>query len=60
MNRRARIKWSPYCMISRSRHPGGVAVALCDASVRFVVDDIDLITWRAASSIAQSEMEGLP
>jgi hypothetical protein len=32
---------------ARSRHPGGVHVALCDASVRFVTDTIDLATWQA-------------
>jgi prepilin-type processing-associated H-X9-DG protein len=32
---------------ARSRHAGGVNAAMCDASVRFVVDGIDLRTWRA-------------
>jgi len=31
---------------ARSRHPGGVTVALCDASVRFVSETIDLTVWR--------------
>lgn len=30
-----------------SRHPGGVNVALCDGSVRFVANSISLATWRA-------------
>lgn len=33
-----------------SRHRGGVNVALCDGSVRFVTNDIDLVTWRALGS----------
>jgi prepilin-type N-terminal cleavage/methylation domain-containing protein/prepilin-type processing-associated H-X9-DG protein len=32
---------------ARSRHTGGVNAAMCDASVRFVTDEIDLRTWRA-------------
>src|SRR5689334_4783176 len=36
--------------IARSRHPGGVNVVMCDSSIQFVVDDIDLDTWRAAST----------
>ena len=31
----------------RSNHPGGVQVALCDSSVRFISNDIDLVTWRS-------------
>lgn len=30
----------------RSRHPSGVNITLCDASVRFVPNNIDLIIWR--------------
>jgi prepilin-type processing-associated H-X9-DG protein len=40
---------------ARSWHPGGVNVLLCDSSVHFVVDDVDLATWRAASTIKGEE-----
>jgi hypothetical protein len=32
---------------SRSMHPGGVVVSMCDASVQFVSDDVNLFVWRA-------------
>jgi prepilin-type processing-associated H-X9-DG protein len=32
---------------ARSRHQGGVNAAMCDASVRFVTNSIDLLAWRA-------------
>ncbi|MCY2994404.1 MAG: DUF1559 domain-containing protein [Planctomycetota bacterium] len=35
---------------ARSRHPGGVNLLLCDGSLRFVSDSIDLQTWRALGS----------
>jgi prepilin-type processing-associated H-X9-DG protein len=35
---------------ARSRHSGGVNVALCDGSCRFVSDGITLGTWRALST----------
>ena len=41
---------------ARSRHPGGVNVAMCDASVQFIVNDVDLATWRAASTIKGDEV----
>jgi prepilin-type processing-associated H-X9-DG protein len=41
---------------ARSRHPGGVNVVMCDASVQFVVDDVDLATWRAASTTKGEEV----
>jgi hypothetical protein len=42
-------------MAARSKHPGGVQVVLCDASVQFVSETIDLNVWRAASTQAGSE-----
>src|SRR5262245_46871389 len=37
---------------ARSRHPGGVNALLCDGSVRFIADSIDLATWRALATRA--------
>lgn len=41
---------------ARSRHSGGVNAAMCDASVRFVADGIDLRTWRALATRAGGEV----
>ena len=43
---------------ARSRHPGGVNILLCDGSVRFVSNSIDLATWRALSTRASGEVIG--
>ena len=45
---------------SRSRHVGGVQVLLCDGSVHFVAEDIDLATWRAMATINNRETLTLP
>jgi prepilin-type N-terminal cleavage/methylation domain-containing protein/prepilin-type processing-associated H-X9-DG protein len=42
---------------ARSRHAGGVNAAMCDASVRFVADGIDLRTWRALATRDGGEVE---
>ena len=41
---------------ARSRHSGGVNAVMCDGSVHFIVDDVDLDTWRAASTIKGEEV----
>lgn len=41
---------------ARSQHPQVVGVAMCDASVRFVSDNIDLNTWRALSTTQGEEV----
>ena len=41
---------SPVMMGSRSRHPGGVNVAMCDSSVRFISDAVLLDVWRSIST----------
>jgi prepilin-type N-terminal cleavage/methylation domain-containing protein/prepilin-type processing-associated H-X9-DG protein len=41
-----------------SKHTGGCHMALCDGSVRFVSDNIDVITWRGIGSRAGGEILG--
>ena len=43
---------------ARSRHPGGVYALLCDASIQFISNDIDLDTWQVMSTIEGGETEG--
>jgi prepilin-type N-terminal cleavage/methylation domain-containing protein/prepilin-type processing-associated H-X9-DG protein len=45
-----------YMAAARSRHPGGVNAVMCDSSVQFIVNDVDLATWRAASTIKGEEV----
>ena len=42
---------------SRSRHPGVVAIAFCDNSVRFIADSVDLNLWASFGSRALSDSE---
>ena len=41
---------------ARSKHPGGVNVAMCDGSVKFIKDAISLNTWQAISSTQGGEI----
>ena len=43
---------------ARSAHVGGVQVAICDGSVRFVSDSIDIGIWRSISTRAGGEVVG--
>jgi prepilin-type N-terminal cleavage/methylation domain-containing protein/prepilin-type processing-associated H-X9-DG protein len=43
---------------ARSRHTGGVNVALCDGSVRFVADSIAWATWQALGTSRGGEVVG--
>jgi prepilin-type processing-associated H-X9-DG protein len=45
---------------ARSRHSGGVNVAMADGSVRFMPDSIDLVTWRALGTRSGGEVVALP
>jgi prepilin-type N-terminal cleavage/methylation domain-containing protein/prepilin-type processing-associated H-X9-DG protein len=40
---------------ARSKHPGGVNAVLCDGSVRFYSNSINLGTWRALSTASGGE-----
>ena len=42
-------------VVARSKHPGGVNAARCDASVSFVSDAVDPLLWNAQSSAAGGE-----
>jgi prepilin-type N-terminal cleavage/methylation domain-containing protein len=43
---------------ARSRHIGGVHAAMCDGTVRFVRQNIDISIWRALSTISGGETSG--
>lgn len=43
---------------ARSNHTGGVQIALCDGSVRFASDSIDLAIWRGIATRAGGEVVG--
>jgi prepilin-type N-terminal cleavage/methylation domain-containing protein/prepilin-type processing-associated H-X9-DG protein len=45
---------------SRSRHTGGVQVALCDGSVHFISSSIGLAIWQGLGSISGGEVVALP
>jgi hypothetical protein len=40
---------------ARSRHPSGLQVTLCDASVHFISNSIGLNEWRALGSIGSGD-----
>ena len=42
---------------ARSRHPGGVHAAMCDGSVHFFSDEIDLKVWRSLSTSKGGEVD---
>lgn len=46
-------------MAARSVHPGGVNTLLCDGSVRFIVDGVDLTTWQALATRVGNELDRL-
>ncbi len=49
-----------FTLAARSRHTGGVQVLMCDASVHFLSDSVEILTYRALSSQAGGEVAQLP
>ena len=47
-------------LASRSRHPGGVHASMCDGSVHFINNEIELLLWRALSAMSSGETVRLP
>jgi prepilin-type N-terminal cleavage/methylation domain-containing protein/prepilin-type processing-associated H-X9-DG protein len=45
-------------MYARSRHPGGLHVALCDGSVRFVNNNVTLAVWQALGTASGNDTVG--
>jgi len=43
-----------HSLTSRSRHAGGVNSSFCDGAVRFVSNDVDLVTWQLLSMQADN------
>ena len=43
---------------ARSNHTGGVQATLCDGSVRFVSDSVDLAVWRGIATRQGGEVVG--
>ncbi len=41
---------------ARSRHPGGVNAGMCDGSVRFVKNTVNLFVWRSLGTIQGNEI----
>jgi prepilin-type N-terminal cleavage/methylation domain-containing protein/prepilin-type processing-associated H-X9-DG protein len=52
------MKNMPMDQPATSYHDGGVNVLMGDGAVRFVIDGVDLTTWRALGSRANGEMVG--
>jgi prepilin-type N-terminal cleavage/methylation domain-containing protein/prepilin-type processing-associated H-X9-DG protein len=45
---------------ARSRHPGGVNVAMCDGSIRFVTNNVTLGVWQVVGTMNGGESSELP
>jgi prepilin-type N-terminal cleavage/methylation domain-containing protein/prepilin-type processing-associated H-X9-DG protein len=42
---------NPEKSAARSRHSGGINVSMCDSSLQFIADEIDLQTWKEMGSM---------
>jgi prepilin-type N-terminal cleavage/methylation domain-containing protein len=51
---------APAMMASRSRHPGGVQVVMCDGAATFISDNITLTNWRALATAQGGETVTIP
>ena len=52
------VAGNPQYYTARSRHIGGVNVALCDGSCRFVPNAISLASWQAVSTMNAGDVPG--
>jgi prepilin-type N-terminal cleavage/methylation domain-containing protein len=52
--------WRQNVHAARSFHAGGAQVTMTDGSVRFVSENVDLTTWRAAGTRGGGEVAQLP
>jgi prepilin-type N-terminal cleavage/methylation domain-containing protein/prepilin-type processing-associated H-X9-DG protein len=46
----------PFAGVYSSKHPGGVNMAMCDGSARWIKNSISLTTWFALASIGNGEV----
>jgi prepilin-type N-terminal cleavage/methylation domain-containing protein/prepilin-type processing-associated H-X9-DG protein len=46
----------PYAWVFSSRHPGGVNMGMCDGSVRFIKNQINLYSWWGLATIFGEEV----
>jgi prepilin-type processing-associated H-X9-DG protein len=53
------VNGSSETVASRSRHPSGVQVTLCDGSVHFISQNIGRNEWRALGSIDNGDQTTL-
>jgi len=61
-NRTLEINWDDWGnnYSFMSRHPGGANFALCDGSVRFIMDTIDITTYRHLANMTDGQPVALP
>jgi len=52
------LEYGAMSLTARSRHTGGVVATMCDGSVRFVTNSVDIGTWQALSTMADGEVMG--
>jgi prepilin-type processing-associated H-X9-DG protein len=50
-----RANW-PFAWVFSSFHPGGLNMGMCDGSVKWIKNSINLYTWSALATIAGGEV----